>query len=140
MRIFTSYYGNSRRLREAGAAMICVSVKKPAYFSHIPQISAVCPTYYMISRRCPHDEYLRLYDQILARLDPRFVLRQIEEFAQGRDAALCCYEKPGDFCHRHILARWLTEGTGVEVTEFPAPAPAERRVAAESRAEQISLF
>lgn len=23
------------------------------------------------------------------------------------NVVLCCYEKPGDFCHRHILMDWL---------------------------------
>ena len=25
------------------------------------------------------------------------------------EIALVCYEKPEDFCHRHILAAWLEE-------------------------------
>jgi len=28
----------------------------------------------------------------------------------GDNVVLCCYEKPGDFCHRHILIKWLGEG------------------------------
>ena len=31
---------------------------------------------------------------------------------------MLCYEKVGDFCHRHILARWLTEG-GYPCQEMP---------------------
>jgi hypothetical protein len=25
----------------------------------------------------------------------------------GDDAVLLCYEKPGQFCHRHLVAQWL---------------------------------
>ena len=32
---------------------------------------------------------------------------------------MLCYEKPSDFCHRHILAAWLTEH-GHTVTELGA--------------------
>ena len=34
------------------------------------------------------------------------------------DCVLLCYEKPGDFCHRHILANWLEENFGFKVEEF----------------------
>lgn len=30
---------------------------------------------------------------------------------------LLCYEKPEDFCHRHILAEWLREKLSMEVCE-----------------------
>ena len=30
---------------------------------------------------------------------------------------LCCYEKTGDFCHRHILAKWLRDN-GYECEEL----------------------
>jgi len=35
----------------------------------------------------------------------------------GRRLVLLCYEKPSDFCHRHILARWL-ERRGFRVKEL----------------------
>lgn len=31
--------------------------------------------------------------------------------------ALICYEKPSDFCHRHLIAKWL-RAYGVECTEW----------------------
>ena len=27
----------------------------------------------------------------------------------GKDIALICYEKPSDFCHRHLVAEWLNK-------------------------------
>ena len=30
---------------------------------------------------------------------------------------LLCYEKPGDFCHRHLVADWLTKN-GVNCIEW----------------------
>lgn len=27
----------------------------------------------------------------------------------GKDIALICYEKPSDFCHRHLVAEWLNQ-------------------------------
>lgn len=119
MKIFTSYFGNSRKLNEAGVLIICVAIGKPK-FLNVPQMINVAPTRYMISGACSHEEYLQLYDKILASQDANKVVEQIKALSRGKDVALCCYEKPGDFCHRHILAKWLTENTGIEITEFGA--------------------
>ena len=117
MKIYTSYFGNIRRLNEAGIFAVCVAIGKPKYLN-LPQIINVAPTRYMLSDACSYEEYLRLYDQILARQNAKQVVKQIEALSGGRDVALCCYEKPGDFCHRHILAKWITDNTGIEVKEF----------------------
>ena len=134
MKIFTSYFGNSRKLKEAGTKIICVAIGKPRFIAGIPQMLNVCPTRYMVSGPCSHDEYLKLYDRILASQDATQVVKQIEMLSGGKDVALCCYEKPGDFCHRHILAKWITENTGIEITEFGV---VEKK---EPNYEQASLF
>lgn len=134
MKIFTSYFGNSRKLKEAGVNMICVAIGKPRFIAGIPQMLNVCPTRYMVSGPCSHDEYLKLYDRILASQDANQVVKQIEMLSGGKDVALCCYEKLGDFCHRHILAKWITENTGIEITEFGV---VEKK---EPNYEQASLF
>ena len=130
----TSYFGNSRKLKEAGIKIICVAIGKPRFMVNVPQMLNVCPTRYMVSGPCSHDEYLKLYDRILASQDANKVIEQIESLSEGKDVALCCYEKPGDFCHRHILAKWLTEKTGIEITEFGV---VEKK---EPEYEQASLF
>lgn len=118
MGIYTSYFGNRRKLENADVKMICVAIGKPRFLIGVPQLLNVCPTRYMISGACSHDEYLRLYDRILAGQDANMVIEQIKILSGGKDVALCCYEKPGDFCHRHILAEWITKNTGIKVTEF----------------------
>ena len=117
MKIHTSYFGNSKKLTASGIKVICVAIGRPK-FLQAPQMLNVCPTRYMVSGPCSREEYLRLYDQILARQDAHQVVKQIEALSGGNDVALCCYEKPGDFCHRHILAKWITDNTGIEVKEF----------------------
>jgi len=39
-----------------------------------------------------------------------------ETLGGDRDIILCCYEKPGEFCHRHVLANWLADK--IEVKEL----------------------
>lgn len=32
-----------------------------------------------------------------------------KQYGKNKDIALVCYEKPSDFCHRHLVAKWLKE-------------------------------
>ena len=43
----------------------------------------------------------------LAKLDKLGIDKVLSVLTDGD--VLLCYEKPGDFCHRHILASWLRE-------------------------------
>ena len=60
------------------------------------------------------DEYVykqMYYDELRERgLTPELVRHAFEMLST--DVILCCYEAPGDFCHRHLLAEWL--GGGIE--------------------------
>lgn len=117
MVIYTSYFGNSRKLAAANVKPICIAVGRPKFFIG-PQMLDVAPTPYMISSACQPDEYIRLYKGILSKLSAFKVVEQIKSLSEGRDVALCCYEKTGDFCHRQLLAEWITQNTGIEVKEF----------------------
>ena len=66
-------------------------------------------------------EYHRRYLRQLYLLDPAAILREIETMTAGRDAALLCYEPPGDpsaWCHRGIVIAWLSDPLGVQVYEY----------------------
>lgn len=51
---------------------------------------------------------------------------------EGRDVYFLCYEKPGDFCHRYLLANFLMEN-GIECRENPA----DRQAYAEGRVRLV---
>ena len=40
-----------------------------------------------------------------------------KQYVKNKDIALVCYEKPSDFCHRHLVAKWLKEN-GYNVEEW----------------------
>ena len=131
MKIYTSYFGNSRALAKDGIMEISIARYSPKWFNG-PRYTTVAPTGYMLSGACSHDEYLRRYDDILRHLNPQEVISSIEAIARGRDVALCCYEKPGDFCHRHLLSEWLRKN-GYDVKEWE---PEEKP----EKVQQLSLF
>ncbi|MGL5574443.1 MAG: DUF488 family protein, N3 subclade [Bacteroidales bacterium] len=60
-------------------------------------------------------EFERLYiEQLESSIDDASKIR-LARFVDGK--VLVCYEKTGDFCHRHILAKWMRERCGIEVSE-----------------------
>lgn len=51
-------------------------------------------------------------EETLSRLDPQNIYDQL------KDQVLLCWEAPGEFCHRRIVAKWLIENLGIEVPEW----------------------
>lgn len=119
MKIYTSYFGNSKKLQQAGIKVIGIALYPPRWFNGI-SLKQVSPTKSILfAKDQTQSEYIRRYkSEVLAQQDMRQFLRTVEHASGGQDVALCCYEKPGDFCHRHILAEWIKEKTGVEIEEY----------------------
>ena len=58
-------------------------------------------------------EYTRRYnEEVLSKLDTEEVYGEL-----GKDAILLCWEMPGTFCHRRLVAGWLEEELGISVHE-----------------------
>jgi len=58
--------------------------------------------------------YIRnYYAEVLDKLDPKEVYEEL-----GEDAILLCWEEPGEFCHRHLVAEWLMKHLGIEIKEL----------------------
>lgn len=58
--------------------------------------------------------YRKACQEILEGLDPQKVFDDLAE-----DAILLCWEAPGKFCHRRLVAAWLEEKLGVQMPELP---------------------
>jgi hypothetical protein len=64
--------------------------------------------------------FRRWYRHRLHRLTPRILaeLAELRAKYDGWPLALCCFEKPGEWCHRTLLAGWISERIGEEVQEL----------------------
>lgn len=63
-------------------------------------------------------DYIQAYrKRVLSRLYPDNVIRELHTLTDKLNIALICYEKPDDFCHRHLVADWLNEH-GIECLEW----------------------
>nr|DAN45423.1 MAG TPA: protein of unknown function DUF488 [Caudoviricetes sp.] len=136
MKIYTSYFAKAAILRKAGIVPIGVALWPPRFFRGI-SMKQVAPRRYMLDDRLTDEEYIRMYrNDVLRLVDARSFIQDLERASRGMDVALCCFEKPGDFCHRHILAKWLNEQTGIEVSEFGVAESKQET----PKPEQQSLF
>lgn len=118
MKIYTSYFGNLKRLGAQKIVPIGVALYTPKWYQG-PELKVLAPKGYMLAKDVTEQQYIQMYtSQVLARLNPRAILQLIEQASGGRDCALLCYEKPGDFCHRRLIAEWLQKTIGIQVDEF----------------------
>ncbi len=72
--------------------------------------------------------YRELYFAQLAQLDPQEVWDDLHRTAVGGEPVLLCWEKlnkPGEFCHRRMVAEWFEQSLGHVVEEIRAQ-PARR--------------
>jgi len=55
--------------------------------------------------------------EVMDQLDPKDALATLQGFHVPY-MVLLCYEKPGSFCHRHLVAAWLNLHLSLDVQEF----------------------
>lgn len=119
MMIHTSYFANLKKL-PTGFVPISICGKAPEGYRGI-QYKKLAPKYdFFMEWKQTHDneKYIKCYnEQVLAVLDPHEVFAELKTLSGGRDFVLVCYEKPEDFCHRHLVAKWLVDN-GYLCTEY----------------------
>lgn len=114
MKIFTSYYAKFRAI-DPNFILVQISTSKPSWFE---LCEAALPELYpgwglvngIKGGTITKKEYEEIYKKRLANIDKHKILSELQELSNilgGRDIALLCYEKPGDFCHRHFVGEWL---------------------------------
>ncbi len=126
-RVFVSYYG-SRSIPD-DAVLVQISTSRPKGLDVDVEFESMYPDFRTMVG--PHKKgeiddagYTERYRRdVLERNRDRILegVRSLQdEFrGSGRDIYLMCYCKPGDFCHRYIVANFLNEN-GIECRENPA--------------------
>lgn len=118
----TSNYASLKKIIEENpnANVFSISVGPPKYvnMAHLPDFA---PSWQMVkdirAGIITEEQYTKKYLALLhqRKITPEVALKIIPE-----DAILLCYESPGEFCHRRILAEWLITHTGVRFDEWMA--------------------
>lgn len=117
--LYTSYFAKLKTLpKEVVPISICG--RAPGWYNGL-QYKKLAPKYnFFMQWKQNHDNdyYIKCFnEQVLSGLDPNDVYNQLINLAGTANIALICYEKPTDFCHRHLVADWFNSH-GIEVKEY----------------------
>lgn len=114
--IYTTYFAKLKSLPD-NVIPISICGKAPYWYKGL-QYKKLAPKYDFFMRwKETHDNdyYIKCFnEQVLGKLDWFQVYEELYDLADtcGKshyEIALVCYEKPTDFCHRHLVANWFNE-------------------------------
>ena len=109
----TSYFDGYRGLPEQEAIAICLF--PPSWYTGktCKRLAPTIKTFNLYkSGAIGEKEFTRRYtEETLKGLSAKKV------YARYGNMTMLCFEKPGKFCHRHILARWLESKLDIVIEE-----------------------
>lgn len=112
--IYTGHYGGPQKV-SGSIVKVQVSNSTPVpvdirFEKAIPDWAFIVKPYK--DGEIDKEEYERRYREQLDKFGEN-IIGVVEYFnSTGKDYILLCYEKPGDFCHRHILSAFINERLG----------------------------
>lgn len=126
--IFTSYFAKIKKFPK-NVIPVAITAVVPDWY-HGLAYASLAPKYDILMKyKDDHNEasYIECFNNTtLKHFNSLWVLYDLQEivgskirFWESSDyhVALICYEKPSDFCHRHLVAEWLRQW-GVECKEW----------------------
>lgn len=121
--IYTSYFA---KLKSLPNNIIPISIcLNPPYWYNGLQYKKLAPNYnFFMKWKENHDNnyYIECFkSEILDNLNVNDVIKDLNGMIPNNhsncDIALICYEKPSNFCHRHLVADWLNKN-GIKCKEW----------------------
>ena len=119
--IYTSYFSYARHLR---GTMFSIAITQPK-FMRLPIIYDFAPTPMLLrdfkDGRVSEDEYIeRFYNETLEHVKDSTV-EMLKNLSKDKYVFLLCWEGKNKFCHRHLVAEWLSGRLGEPVEEYKDP-------------------
>lgn len=123
--MFTGYFAQLNKYKEAGLTPISICGKAPDWYTGL-QYKKLAPKWDFFnewksgSHKGDNDYYIENFNEkILNVQNPQTVLAELESLGNisSDKIILLCYEKPCDFCHRHLVAKWFSD-SNINCLEF----------------------
>ncbi len=117
--IYTTYFAKLRKLPET-ITPIAICGGLPEFYTGLvyKKLAPKWSFFKVWKETHDNDYYIENYDKlVLNTLSAKEVVRELRLMADTKDIALVCYEKPSDFCHRHLVANWLKDN-GFDCNEW----------------------
>jgi len=126
--LFTSNFRIAGRLEQA----VSISRGKPKWYKG-KTYDRLAPRWELV-RMKDEEGFMNAYmDEVLSKLDP---LKVVGELGDG--AIMLCWEPPGKFCHRLVVAAWLKNELGLIVPEYQPP-PGEKKTKARKAGNRYEI-
>ena len=109
----TSYFTNPV-IRNDPAA-VSIARYSPRWWGPGRRYIILAPSVDLLKRSkmsLPDEQYDLEYNAYLAKLDPLRIWNDLQ------DSILCCYERPGEHCHRRLVAAWIENVLNVTIPEL----------------------
>jgi len=113
--MLTGYFVRLKNYQKAGLTPISIAAKAPVWYKG-SEYKKLAPKWSFYSEwkngshKGDNDYYIKHFkEEVLDKLDPEQVIKELEGFSGVTESniILLCYEKPTDFCHRHLVADWF---------------------------------
>ena len=109
--IYTSYFANLKKIPDT-ITLIAICGKVTQFYTGLTY-KKLAPKYsFFVVWKQTHDNdyYIQQFQNlVLDKLNADDVVAELKSLSKTKDFVLVCYEKPTDFCHRHLVAKWLRE-------------------------------
>jgi hypothetical protein len=115
MKIFTSYFGNIREIKRQNLFPIAISIFHPPTYIGSSYKKLAPPIEFL---QFSSDIYTEHFLNYLEYLSITETLQDLKKISNDNDIALLCYEKPENFCHRHLVAMWIMKNSALSVKEL----------------------
>ena len=122
MDIWTGYYAKMKKYKEIGLVPVSIAYGTPIWYEGETCFELAPPRKLLMKYKdgvISSDEYATEYNSFLGKVDWSMIIEKLFKISDkhdGSDLVLVCFEKSGDFCHRHLLAEYLTKH-GLKVEE-----------------------
>lgn len=117
--IYTGYIAQVAKYKNAGLDPILITASAKI---KLMRISELAPPWIIVDSikkgKITQAQYTEMYIEHLNKLGVRYLRELIEGLMEKYNPILLCYEKPTDFCHRHILAEWIKSNLNIECKEY----------------------
>lgn len=118
--IYTTYFANLKNL-PSDVVPISICGKAPVGWTGL-EYKKLAPkwSFFKVWKEThDNDFYVKHFtEEVINPLNAFTVVEELFKLAQSEKIALVCYEKPSDFCHRHLVAEWIELVTQIKVEEF----------------------
>lgn len=111
--MYTGYFGRLAEYKNDGLVPIAICTYLPKWYDGASIIDLAPNKIFNDYRYGPHKGdtlyFSKQYNDVLNHLDISGIIQKLTAIESNIDKIiLLCYEKTGEFCHRHLVAEWLS--------------------------------